>query len=65
MDIKETLRYPTAVLGVLLVAYWWETTGLRFPNPRLYHFEQPAFIIGVLLIAVGVYLIATVSRENT
>jgi hypothetical protein len=65
LGTRETVRYPATVLGLILIAYWWETTGLRFPSPRLYHFYQPVFLIGLVLVVVGVYLIATTARENT
>ena len=63
METPGYLTWPLAVLGAIMLAYWWETTGLRFPHPRIYHFEQPLFILGVILFVVGIALFLRRSQE--
>jgi len=64
MGWKEIARYPVALVGILSMVYWWQGARINFHHLIARPFESGYFALGIILLALGVYLFVAVSREN-
>jgi len=65
METRGALGYLLAAVGVILLVYWYQNSGLHLKHLTATPFINAFFIISVPLVVVGVYLIISQSHQNT
>ena len=65
METPPWASYVVALLGFLLIFYFLQTPGLNFRHMTSGEFANAYFILGVILVLVGVVLFIKRGQENT
>jgi LPXTG-motif cell wall-anchored protein len=65
METPVWAPYVAALLGLVLVFFFFQTPGLNFRNMKASEFANAYFILGALLVLVGIILFVRRNQENT